>query len=117
MLGAPELRTVDNHTAYISTIQLEGYSVYQEIAIIASEAHEMVWVIILSTNAYKFSEYNEMFNEMLNSFKIELRIGSIWSFLEQEAVGLGIASIAGGTAGIVVWVTRKSRRPIAPRQP
>jgi DNA-binding beta-propeller fold protein YncE len=117
MLGAPELRTVDNHTAYIATIQLEGYSVYQEIAIIASEAHEMVWVIILSTNAYKFSEYNEMFNDMLNSFKIELRLGSIWSILEQEAVGLGIASIVGGTAGIVVWTTRKRRGSVALRRP
>lgn len=116
MLGAPELRYVDNHTAYIATIQLEGYEVYQEIAIIASEAHGMVWVIILSTSVYRFSEYSQMFDEMVDSFRIELRPNSIWSDLEQEGIGIGIAALMGGAAGAIVWLTRKRRGPVAPKQ-
>lgn len=116
MIGAPELRYVDNHTAYVATIQLEGYSVYQEFAIIASEDHEMVWVIILSTSISEFNSYSNMFDEMLESFKIEMKPASIWGNLDQAAIGIGIAALAGAASGAIVWLTRKRRGPVGPKQ-
>jgi ABC-type transport system involved in cytochrome c biogenesis permease subunit len=76
----------------------------------------MVWVIILSTSADEFYAYSEMFDEMVNSFKIEMKPNSVWSDLEQAGIGIGLAALAGGAAGTIVWLTRKRRGPVAPKQ-
>jgi hypothetical protein len=111
----PELRKVDNHTALVATIQLEGYSVYQKIAIIASEEHEMLWAIIFSISMSHYSAYNDMFENMIDGFEIDMKPISPAENLGQAAIGLGIAALAGGTAGAVVWFTRRRREPLSPK--
>ena len=117
IVGSPGLRTVSNHSAYVATIQLVGYSVYQKIAIIASEEHQRIWIIILSISMSEFYTYGSMFDRMIESFEIEIRPGSTLSNLEKMAIGLGIAAIAGGASGAFVWYTRKRRGPASPPQP
>jgi len=114
---SPELRLVDNHTAYVATIQPAGYSVYQKVAIIASEDHEMIWMIILSTSISKYDSYSLMLDEMLESFKIEMSPPSDWGDLSQEAIGLGLATFVGGVSGTLVWLTRKRRDHSGPSRP
>lgn len=117
LVVVPELRYVDNHTAYVATIQWYGYAMYQEVAIIASEAHEMIWTIILSVNMNGFGSYSRMFDDMVDSFTIEMEPISALNDLAQEGIGLGIAALAGGLAGAIVWLTRKRRPPISPLRP
>jgi len=117
LLWVPGLRQIDNHTAYVATIELVGYGVYQEFAIIASEEHEMVWVIILSISTTEFNAYSGMFYDMVDSFDIEMEPASGSSSLGQAAIGLGLAAVAGAAVGAVVWLTRKRRGPAGPRQP
>jgi len=111
----PDVRTIDNHTAYVAVIELEGYGVYQGIAIIASEAHQSIWVIIFSVSEAYYSVYSDMFYRMVDSFSIEIDPASAWDDLGQAAVGIGIAALAGGLAGTVVWLFRKRRTPSAPK--
>jgi hypothetical protein len=109
MVGTPELRTVDNHTALVATIQLEGYSVYQKIALIASEDHQMMWVIIFSINLSQYSAYNDMFEDMINGFEIEMKPVKLTESLGQAVIGIGIAALAAAISGTLVWITRKKR--------
>jgi hypothetical protein len=112
---SPELRTVDNHTALVALIQLEGYSVYQKIAIIASEEHETMWAIIFSINMVFYSQYNAMFELMIDGFQIEMKVPSPTETAVQAIIGIGIAAIAGGAAGALVWFARRKRMPQAPK--
>lgn len=117
IVGAPELRYVDNHTAYLVTIELYGYSIYQRIAIIASEEHEMVWVIILSSNMIDFGPYSMMFDEMVDSFDINMEPATSWGLLREAAIGLGLAALVGAASGALVWLTRRRRGSVGPKPP
>jgi len=113
-VASPELRTIDNHTALVGLVQLEGYSVYQEFMIIASEDHERMWVIIFSISMPQYGGYSEMFDLMIDSFEIEMEPVQPADSTVQELIGIGIAALAGGTAGAVVWLVRRRREPPIP---
>ena len=113
---APVLKHINNLTAYVAVIQPRGYGIYQAVAIIASEAHESTWVMILSIHIAHYNDYSDMFDRMVDSFTMDVESGSSLSDVELAALGIGIAAIGCGIAGSAFWLSRRRRETPPPKE-
>ena len=115
---APSYRTVSGHAAAVFAVLYvndpRGGTIVQKAAIVVSEAHGKVWLLLLSVRGAQFALYNGTFERMIDGFEITaappISLGVIAAIV--------IAAVVAVFAVILVVRRRRARkRALAPTAP
>jgi len=112
--GAPDFRTIANHSAVSFVIRYTGLPVVQKVAYVVSEAHTRSWFLLLTAGDANFVILNATFERMLAGFEITLAPNPTGILGLPILVFGGIVAGAAVAVVVAVLVLRaRGRRPPA----
>ncbi|HEX9341539.1 MAG TPA: right-handed parallel beta-helix repeat-containing protein [Thermoplasmata archaeon] len=111
--GAPDFRTIANHSAVSFVIRYTGLPVVQKVAYVVSEAHTRSWFLLLTAGDANFVILNATFERMLAGFEITLPPNPTGIFGLPILVfgGIGAGAAAAVVVAVLVFRTRRRRPP------
>ena len=112
LVEGPDFIQIANHSGVVFAIRWSSMTITQKLVFLVSEELGRYWILTFSIDTDMYAQYNATFNSMIAGFEITLeprKTGGSMSAPSEELIGIIVAVVAGGIAGLATWTSRKRR--------
>ncbi len=109
LVGEPEYLDIDNHSAALFTLGIDGNSIMMRVAIVVSEAHDQFWMVIFADSVGNYNDLLPTYDAIIMSLDIEQEeepLTDVTDIMPYILVGV----IAAVVAGLAIFLVLRRRR-------